>query len=138
LSVHQTMFSMIATAILLGTVPCLAADLDVKRAVEDNGNATLTLVNVDRAPITIRSIQINHSKKPVCNLMAVASDYDTSFVRSDLFGKGNVSFPDQHMVESVTLAYGETVSALVYRGCGTVLAVDISTDAGIGSFGFKP
>ncbi len=115
----------------------MAADLDVKRSVGDNGNATLTIVNVDQAPITIRSIQINHSKKAVCNLMAVKSDYDTSFVRSDIFDKDNVSFPDQHKIDSVTLAYGETTTALVYRGCGAVLAVDVSTDAGIGSFSFK-
>jgi hypothetical protein len=68
----------------------------------------------------------------------VESDYDTSFLRSDLFDNGNVRLPDQHTVDSVTLAYGETTTAVVHRSCGSVLSVDISTDAGVGSFGFKP
>lgn len=128
----------LVVSVSLVAFTALAADLDVKRSVENNGNATLTIVNVDQAPITIDSIQINHSNKAFCNLVPIASNFDTAFMRSDLFDEGNVSFPDQRKVDSVSLAYGETASAHVFRGCGAVLAVDILTNAGIGSFEFEP
>ncbi|WP_274830539.1 hypothetical protein [Phaeobacter gallaeciensis] len=98
---------------------------------KSNGNMVIEFQNTGDRPVAVRSIVINRKEgDPICHLRPFKGfNGELWFARSDSSEEKRAAL-SMERVDSVTLRFGDEVGAAVYRGCGSILEVAVSTDEG--------